>query len=92
MENDGKTLLIKCNNPKGHDYPNREKGEGNVLFFLRGNSIFIKCTGCKRFTRTVITQPGTFINFSKASYIQKIMPKDYHFDADQAISIIEEST
>lgn len=95
MENDKNTVLVRCNNPDVH----RKNGDGSVLTFMRGNSIFIKCQGyeyvngerkkCDRWTRLIVTLPGVDIDFAKAGLVQKAMPKGYHFDAIRAPTIIE---
>jgi hypothetical protein len=92
MKADGKTLVIKCNNTAVHNGKEKDPGEGNILIFLRKNSIFIQCSNhrCKRWNRIDIDTPGVNIDFANMSYIQSKMPKDYHFDAVKASVIIKE--
>jgi len=87
--NDGKTFVVRCFN---RDVHHRSNGNGNVLFFMRGDSIFVKCTDqdCKRWTRIMIRPPGIKLDLEKAALIKKLMPKGYHFDARDAVSVVEE--
>jgi hypothetical protein len=92
MISDGKTLQVKCNNTSVHNNPDKEPGEGNILAFFRGNSIYIKCSDhrCKRWNKITINLPGCNLDFSNAGFIQTKMSKKYHFDAIKAPVVIEE--
>ena len=86
---DKSTSVVRCFNPEVHQ---RSEGSGNILCFVRGDSIFIKCTdqGCKRWTRLMFRIPGVNVDFSEAAIIQKLMPVNYHFEATPAKTVIEE--
>jgi len=86
------TFVVKCNNTKVHTYKNREYGEGNVLMFFKGNSIYLRCTDnkCKVWNKITIQIPGVNIDLSKAALQQKKMPKDHKFFASTAPIVIEE--
>jgi hypothetical protein len=85
---DNKTAIVRCFNKKIHT---RSDGVGNVLCFIRGDSIFIKCTdqGCKRWTRLLFRLPGVNVDFDSAVIIQKLMPEGYQFDAIPAKTVFE---
>jgi hypothetical protein len=91
MENDGKTLTIRCYNPNVHKEMQYEKGEGRMLAIFRKNFIFLKCGShhCKRWTRIKIDVPGVNLDFSNVAFTKKIMPKRYHFDTVKAPLVIE---
>lgn len=86
---DHQTQVIKCHNPEDHAATD---GVGNILCFVRGDSVFIKCSRseCKRWTRIMIRIPGVNVNLENAAFIQKLMPQGYHFDALPAKTVIEE--
>lgn len=52
---------------------------GNIVLMFQGNSIFAKCDrgGCKRWTKLSISFPGVEVDFSKAAFSQKTMPKNF---------------
>ena len=76
MKADKKTLVIKCYNAAVHK---KAFGEGNILFFMRKNSIYVKCRHCecKRWNRITVNSPGCHLNFSVASFVQTLMPRDF---------------
>ena len=86
------TLLIKCNNKKAHTYPDREEGEGNVLMFLEGDSLFIKCTDkcCKTWNKIQVKFHGVNVDFSKASFVQSKVKRGHIFKASKAQVVIED--
>jgi len=83
-----KAIQIKCLNYDDH----KKSGEGNLLAFLEGNSIYLYCKDriCKRWTKLEINFPGIKIDFSKAGFVQRLMPKNYKFDYKKAVVIIDQ--
>lgn len=88
-----KTLVVKCNNKKIHKYEDREPGEGNVLFFVKDDCIFVKCSDhrCSYWNKIRIRIPGTKINLSNAVFEQKAMSRKYSFNAEKAVVVIEDN-
>ena len=93
MKPDGNTLVIKCNNTSVHNDGNKEPGVGNILMFMRRDSLFIQCSNhrCKRWNKIKIKIPGVNFDLSNASFVQSKMPKNYHFDHVSAPVIIEDA-
>lgn len=83
------TKVLRCNNIEIHE----DEGEGNILMFFRGNSIFIKCSNhhCKRWNQIKIDIPGIKLDLTNAAFVQKLMPKNYYFNAKKAAIIIEDN-
>jgi len=82
------TTVVRCFNETLH---RRSDGVGNILCFIRGDSIFLKCTdqGCKRWTRLLFRIPGVNVDFSQAAIIQRLMPENYRFQAVPATTVFE---
>ena len=85
---DNNTSVVRCFNQDTHA---QHDGVGNILCFVRGDSVFIKCShqGCNRWTRLMFRLPGVNVNFSGAAIIQKLMPEGYHFESRPAQTVIE---
>ena len=86
------TIFVKCNNPEKHTYHDREKGEGNILLFMNGNKLYVKCSNqyCKRWNEISINIPGVTLDFSKATFTQELKPKGHKFMAKDAMVVIKE--
>jgi hypothetical protein len=85
----GKAIQVKCHNKDAHK---RSGGEGDLLAFLEGNSIYLYCRDrvCKRWTKIEINFPGIRIDFSKAGIVQRLMPKNYNFDYLKATVVLDD--
>lgn len=83
--------LIRCNNPTVHTGRDRFPGEGNILCFVRDNSIYIQCNNhhCYRWTKLTFDLPGQKIDLSQAAITQELMPKRHHFENERAPTLIE---
>lgn len=85
-----KTLNVRCFNKDVHNNPDKDPGQGNILAFFKGNSIFIKCSDhrCSCWNRIRVTNQD--VDFSKATFEQSKLPKNYHFDSESAVVVINE--
>lgn len=81
----------KLNIESKGDKPAKRTVSGNVLCFFERGNIYIKCAdrNCKRWTCISFEFPGINIDFTQAAVSQKLMPRNYYFDADNAITIVE---
>jgi len=88
-----KILTIRCNNPNVHQNEDRDKGEGNILLLLKGDSIFIKCSNhhCSVWNKITFNIPGVRVDFSNASFVQKPLKRRIAlFEEVKAPVIIED--
>lgn len=85
-----KKQVIRCHNDNDHIDPKGIKHRGKILVIFEGENIYIHCgyLRCKRWTKLNISFPGVKIDFSKAAIIREIMPEGYHFDTEDASTIL----
>ena len=52
---------------------------GNMMLMIDGDSIYVRCNHgtCRRWTKLTIGLPGVDVDFSKASFKQETMPKNF---------------
>lgn len=77
---------IKCVNDEVH-----KNHEGRLLCILDKDCIYVHCkhANCKRWTKLKISFPGISLDFTKAAIIRELLPSDYHFDFDEAVTVVE---
>lgn len=77
--------------PLQGDKTEKRNANGNILCFIEGKSIYLKCShsSCKRWSKITFDLPGISMNFASAGISIKLMPRNFHLNAEKIPCIIE---